>query len=324
MGGLCCCTGAHPVGRVSGGVGELRFNELRGEWVDYAVHRQERTFLPASAECPLCPTRPGGPQTEIPVPAFEIAVFENRFPAFEAPNGAAEVVVYTDSHGGSFATLPQERARALMWVWRERYTALGARADVEYVLIFENRGVEVGVTLHHPHGQIYGYPFLPPVPAAEAGADARLGGCAMCELLRGELGQGSRVVDESEHVATFVPFAARWPYEAHVALRAHRASLRDCSAAELDALAQALQRLTRGYDALFARPAPYVMVVHQAPTGGHLEGRGHVHVECYPPLRTADKLKYLAGSEQGGGTFIVDALPEESAGALREAIARAG
>lgn len=304
-------------------MGELRFNELRGEWVDYAVHRQERTFLPASGDCPLCPTRPGGPQTEIPAAAFEIVVFDNRFPAFEAPHGAAEVVVYTDSHSGSFATLPAERARALMWVWRERYVALAARADVEYVMIFENRGVEVGVTLHHPHGQIYGYPFLPPVPAAEACADARLGTCAVCKLVRGELQGELRVLAAGEHVVTYVPLAARWPYEAHVALRAHRPSLRECTPAELDALADALQALTRGYDALFARPCPYVLVVHQAPTAGHLEGRGHLHVECYPPLRTADKLKYLAGSEQGAGTFVVDALPEESAGALREAIARA-
>ena len=140
---------------------ELRFNELRGEEVVYAIHRQERTFLPSAGRCPLCPTRPGGPQTEIPFEHFEIAVFDNRFPAFEAPSGAAEVVVYTDSHEGSLATLPAEQAEALMWVWRHRYRELGAREEVHYVLIFENRGVEVGVTLHHPHGQIYGYPFLP-------------------------------------------------------------------------------------------------------------------------------------------------------------------
>jgi UDPglucose--hexose-1-phosphate uridylyltransferase len=303
-------------------MGELRFNELRGEWVDYAIHRQDRTFLPAQADCPLCPTRPDGAETEIPLPAFEIAVFENRFPAFEAPCGAAEVVVYTDRHEGSFATLAPERARALMWVWRERYSALGARADVQYVLIFENRGVEVGVTLHHPHGQIYGYPFLPPVPAAEQAADARLGGCAPCALLERELREGDRLLYENEHAVVYVPHAARWSYEAHVVLRAHRASLVRCEPAQLDSLADALQALTRGYDALFSRPFPYVMAVHQAPTSGEGDD-GHVHVEFYPPLRTADKLKYLAGSEQGAGAFIADSVPEESAAALREAIARA-
>ncbi len=307
-------------------MGELRFEELRGEWVDYAIHRQERTFLPAEDHCPLCPTQPGGagsPETEIPFPAFEIAVFENRFPAFEPPRGAAEVVVYTDQHHGSFAALAPERAQALMWVWRQRYEELGAREDVEYVLIFENRGVEVGVTLHHPHGQIYAYPFLPPVPALERAADVRLGGCTPCALLQRELREGSRVVYENGEVLAYVPYAARWSYEAHVLLRAHRPSLPHCTPAELDSLAAALQALTRGYDALFERPFPYVMAVHQAPTGSGGEQEGHLHVEFYPPLRTAEKLKYLAGSEQGGGVFISDTSPEESAVALREAVARA-
>ncbi len=302
---------------------ELRFNEMRGEQVTYAIHRQDRTFLPSAEHCPLCPTRPGGPETEIPFPAFEIAVFDNRFPAYETPTGAAEVVVYTDRHDGSFATLSRERAEALMWVWRHRYAELGARGDVDYVLIFENRGVEVGVTLHHPHGQIYGYPFLPPVPAAERAADERLGACAPCALLARELDDGRRVVYENEEVVVFVPYAARWSYEAHVVMREHRASLVECEPRELGLLADAAQALTRGYDALFERPFPYVMAVHQAPTATWPTREGHLHIEFYPPLRTAEKLKYLAGSEQGGGAFIADTLPEESAASLRAAIARA-
>jgi UDPglucose--hexose-1-phosphate uridylyltransferase len=299
----------------------LRFNELRGEQVDYAIHRQERTFLPTREHCPLCPTQPGGEPTEIPVPAFEIAVFDNRFPAFQAPLGAAEVVVYTDDHDASFGTLAPRRAEDLMWVWRHRYLELGARRDVEYVFVFENRGVEVGVTLHHPHGQIYGYPFLPPVPALELAADERLGGCATCVLLARELEQGARVIYENQAALAYVPYAARWAYEVHVTMREHRPSLLDCEPGELRLLADALQSLQRGYDALFDRRFPYVMAVHQAPTDG--TRRGHLHVEFYPPLRTADKLKYLAGSEQGAGTFISDTLPEESAASLRKAIVRA-
>jgi UDPglucose--hexose-1-phosphate uridylyltransferase len=317
---------------------ELRFNELRGEQVDYAIHRQERTFLPSRDHCPLCPTHAdaGGPRTEIPFPAFEIAVFDNRFPAFEAPRGAAEVVVYTDDHDASFGTLDPERAEALIWVWRHRYMELGAREDVDYVFIFENRGVEVGVTLHHPHGQIYGYPFLPPVPALELAADRRLESCALCSLVGAELDDGRRVLYENDAVVAYVPYAARWAYEAHVVLREHRPSLLDCDPGELAMLATGLQVLVRGYDALFERPFPYVMAVHQAPTasrgaasgGSATSGTGatcggHLHVEFYPPLRTADKLKYLAGSEQGAGTFISDTLPEESAARLRETIARA-
>jgi UDPglucose--hexose-1-phosphate uridylyltransferase len=315
-------------------VSEQRRNELRDEQVVYAIDRQDRTFLPPADHCPLCPTRPGGEPTEIPFPAFEIAVFENRFPAFEAPRGAAEVVVYTDSHDGSFGTLAAERAEELMWVWRQRYEELGAREDVDYVLIFENRGVEVGVTLRHPHGQIYGYPFLPPVAKLELAADERLGGCSPCALLHRELEDGQRVVYENEGVVAYIPYAARWPYETHVTMREHRPSLLDCAPGELRMLADGLQTIARGYDALFERPFPYVMVVHQAPTptvstpadpaAGPATHGGHLHVEFYPPLRTAEKLKYLAGSEQGAGTFISDVLPEDSAAKLREAIVRAG
>jgi len=319
---------------------ELRFEELRGEEVVYAIHRQDRTFLPSREHCPLDATKPGGPETEIPFPAFEIAVFDNRFPAFEAPLGAAEVVVYTDDHYGSFGGLSAERAEALMWVWRHRYIELGAREDVDYVYIFENRGVEVGVTLHHPHGQIYGYPFVPPVAQRELAADARLGGCAPCALLARELHDPQRILLENDSVVVYVPYAARWAYEAHVVMREHRPSLRNCEPEELRLLSVALQTLVRGYDALFERPFPYVMAVHQAPTvtaakladapraatsasaAGSTALDGHLHVEFYPPLRTAEKLKYLAGSEQGAGTFISDTLPEESAAKLREAIAR--
>ena len=120
-----------------------------------------------------------------------------------------------------------------MWVWRHRYEELGAREDIDYVYIFENRGVEVGVTLHHPHGQIYGYPFLPPVPALELAADARLGGCAACMLNEAELDDGRRVIHEDEAVVAYVPHAARWPYEAHVCMREHRRSLLDCEPGEL-------------------------------------------------------------------------------------------
>jgi UDPglucose--hexose-1-phosphate uridylyltransferase len=302
---------------------ELRFNELRGEQVAYAIHRQDRTFLPDRAHCPLDPTPPGGTPTEIPFPSFEIVVFENRFPAFESPAGAAEVVVYTDDHDSSFGLLSAERAEALMWVWRHRYMELGAREDVEYVYIFENRGVEIGVTLHHPHGQIYGYPFLPPVPALELAADARLGGCAACRMLELERTEGRRIVYENEAVLAYVPYAARWPYEVHLIMGHHRDSLLACSPEELRLLSVGLQALVRGYDALFERPMPYVMAVHQAPTGGD-QRTGHLHVEFYPPLREADKLKYPAGSEQGAGTFISDVLPEDAAAALREAIVRGG
>jgi UDPglucose--hexose-1-phosphate uridylyltransferase len=200
-----------------------------------------------------------------------------------------------------------------MRVWRHRHAELTARPEVEYALIFENRGVEVGTTLHHPHGQVYAYPFVPPVAQRERAADARLGGCAVCALLARELAAG-RVVWRDRDVVAFVPYAARWPYEVHVATAEHRRDLGACTDPELDALADALQAVTRGYDALFDRPFPYVLAVHQD---------GHVHAELYTPLRTREKLKYLAGCELGAGTFIVDVLPEDAAALIRAAIARA-
>jgi UDPglucose--hexose-1-phosphate uridylyltransferase len=295
-----------------------RFNELRGEEVIYASHRQERTFLPDHGDCPLCPARPDGVAHEIPRPAFEIAVFENRFSPFAHPDGAAEVIVYTDDHYGSFSSLSANRAEAVMWVWRDRYRALGSYEQIDYVLIFENRGAEVGVTLHHPHGQIYAFPFLPPVAGAERLADERRRRCAVCELVNTEQAQKNRIVYDNGAVVAYVPFAARWPYEVTVSFAEHRASLLDCHTDDMRALADALQAVTRGYDRLFNRSFPYVMCVHQAPTDN--KGDGHVHVEFYPPLRSEHRLKYLAGCEQGAGTFLVDALPEETAPQIRSAI----
>jgi UDPglucose--hexose-1-phosphate uridylyltransferase len=313
-----------PAAPAAGPTLERRFDELRGENVIFAAGRQGRVHLPDPASCPLCPARPDGGHGEIPVQSFEIAVFENRFPAFApgAIGGACEVVVYTDAHEGCFATLPPARAEDLMWVWRDRYAELGARAEVLYVMPFENRGVEVGVTLHHPHGQIYAFPFLPPVATAEREADERRGGCTPCALLAAELTDGRRVVHSSDATVAFVPYAARWPYEVHVVMRGHRPSLLDCSAGELRDLATALQAVTRGYDALFDRPFPYMLCAHQAPTDGR--GDGHLHVEFYPPLRSADRFKHLAGCEQGAGVFLNDTLPEHTAAELRDAIARAG
>lgn len=300
---------------------EQRFNELRAERVVYADHRGERTFLPTADQCPLCPSGDDR-ATEIPRADFEIAVFENRFAAFEPPGGACEVIVYTPDHRGSLGELSPARAEALMWVWRDRYRALAARAEVEYVLIFENRGSEVGVTLHHPHGQVYAFPFIPPVPAAELAADRRRGSCVICALGSSERAESTRVVYANEAVVAYVPWAARWPYEICASLVEHRPTLLECSPDELRGLADCLQAVARGYDALFARPFPYVMCVHQAPTDGQTDG--HLHVEFFPPLRSADKLKYLAGCEQGAGTFLVDALPEKTAASLRAAIDRAG
>ena len=328
---------------------QLRWDPALGEWVAYATHRQERTFLPPAEYCPLCPTRndlEGGFPTEVPRESYDIVVFENRFPSFspdamepEEPGtalspvrpgaGVCEVVLYSDEHDATLAGMSERRIRNLVEVWAERYESLGAREEVDYVFIFENKGEAIGVTLHHPHGQIYGYPFVPPRPAKEL-ESARdhlrdTGRCLHCDLLAEEHADGRRVIHKGEHFSAFVPFTARYPYEVHLYSRRCAPSIADLSAEEREDLARALKRVLRGYDALFGFSLPYMMVMHQAPTDGAAEGyenAAHFHIEFYPPNRTAQKLKYLAGSEAGAGAFVVDTLPEQTAKSLREAVER--
>jgi UDPglucose--hexose-1-phosphate uridylyltransferase len=325
---------------------QLRWDPTLGEWVAYATHRQDRTFLPPAEYCPLDPTKPGGFPTEVPRESYDIVVFENRFPSLapDAPEpegegsaltpvaagrGVCEVVLYSDDHYSTLATMPEWRIRNLVEVWADRYEELGALPFVEYVFIFENKGEAIGVTLHHPHGQIYAYPFVPPRPKKELEAARNhrreTGNCLHCDLLAEELDDGRRVVVEGEHFVAFVPFYAHFPYEAHVYARRCAPSIADLSGPERRDLAAVLKKLLVGYDNLFGFSLPYMMVMHQAPTdGGDHEGVAHFHVEFYPPNRTADKLKYLAGSETGAGAYVVDVLPEATAGTLREAVEGAG
>ena len=298
------------------GVYQRRWNPLRREWVLVAASRQGRTFLPERSRCPLCPSRPGH-SSEIPASAFEAAVFDNRFPAMvPAPpaGGKCEVVVYTDEHEGSFADLPEPRLERLAQAWTDRYRALTATPGIRYVFVFENRGEQVGVTLHHPHGQIYAYPFLPPVAAAELGR--RRAGCLQCRLIQDEIDGKRRLLINSAGIVAYVPGYARWPYEVHVMPETHRSSLLEMTSRLRMSLLTAMQRIVRAYDRLFDAPMPYMMSMHQAPAGP-APLHAHLHVEFYPIFRDQGKPKYLAGSESGAGVFINDTLAEESAERLR-------
>lgn len=317
---------------------ERRWNPLLGEWVITATHRQDRTFLPPAEFCPLCPTRPGGAPTEIGRADFEIAVFDNRFPSLrpdpEPPSvegtqltpvepsfGACEVVVYTPDHSGTFGELSVRHVRRLITVWAHRTLVLGARDEAAYVYAFENRGEEIGVTLHHPHGQIYAYPTIPSVLERELGNateyQEHTDSCLWCDLNRQELDDARRVIARGGGWLASVPFFARWPYEVHVVSERHVGWLHQLDREQVDGLARMLLTVVRKYDALFDRTLPYVMAIHQRPTDGGRHDAFHLHVEFYPPNRTATKLKYLAGSEAGAGAFINDTLPEETAGTLR-------
>jgi UDPglucose--hexose-1-phosphate uridylyltransferase len=298
---------------------DLRFDPLRQEWVAYATERNDRTFLP-TAFCPLCPTGVGG-ASEVPLDTFEVVVFENRFPAF-GPDRRQGRPVRPPTTGCdlTLARLPAERVRLLVDVWADRYRELGSRAEVAYVYIFENKGEEVGVTLHHPHGQIYALPFIPPFAEAELAASGEhlveAGQCLHCRELALEAAGPRMVLSEGSMVA-FVPRSARWPYEVHLYPHRHMASIADLDEAERWDLARALLAVTGTYDRHFGFSTPYVMAVHQAPTDGRDWQQAHLHFEFYPPHRRADRLKYLAGVELGAGTFVNDTRPEDTAEQLR-------
>lgn len=317
---------------------ELRWNPLLGEWVATATQRQDRTFLPPDDYCPLCPTRPGGFPTEVPEGDYDIVVFENRFPSLKSlpdipvvesselypvlpSQGVCEVVLYSPNHSSSLALEPVEQIYKLIRVWTDRFRELGALDFVKYVFIFENKGEAIGVTLHHPHGQIYAYPFIPPRIATElkqfADYQESTGKCLLCDVLAEEFQARRRIVAENDSFAAVIPFFARWPYETHIYSKRHFQALTDMSHTEAKDLASILKMVLIAFDELFKISFPYMMVMHQRPVDGLSYDFYHFHVEFYPPLRSANRLKYLAGSETGAGMFINDTLPEEKAAELR-------
>ena len=322
---------------------ERRRDPLTGQWRTYAAHRQNRTFLPPEDHCPLCPTRREDAPTEVPRAEYDLVVFDNRFPSFvadapppstpptplyltEPAEGASEVVLFTDDHHATLADISVEQVEKVIDVWADRYADLGARPEVAYVFVFENKGEAVGVTLHHPHGQIYAYPEIPPIPKGELDvAQAYLeahGTCVLCDVVARERADVVRVIHQNRSFVAFVPFAARFPYEVHVVARRHATSLLDLTAPERARLAALLSAVLKGYDRLFGFSLPYVMAMHQAPTAdGHWLPISHFHIEFTPLHRTATKLKYLAGSELGAGAFINDTFPERTATELRSALA---
>ncbi|MFC4018137.1 galactose-1-phosphate uridylyltransferase [Micromonospora sp. GCM10011542] len=318
---------------------QLRYDPLTDEWVAVAVHRQTRTFLPPANECPLDPSE-GDRLTEIPAPDYDVVVFENRFPSLsgrvaDEPGeitpftpvrpglGRCEVVCFTSDHNASFASLPPRRVRTVLDALADRTEVLGELPGVEQVFCFENRGVEIGVTLHHPHGQIYAYPFVTPrtralLAAARRHAERTGGGNLYADVLAAERATGDRVVTANEHWTAFVPAAARWPFEVHVAPHRVVPDIPALTDAERDAFGPLYLDVLRRFDGLFDMPMPYIAAWHQAPVRIDRE-LGHLHLQVFSIRRAKDKLKYLAGSESGMGVFINDISPERAAELLRAA-----
>src|SRR5271166_6378834 len=289
---------------------ELRFDRTTGQWVIIAALRQDRTYKPPPDQCPLCPG-PTGLTSEVPAADYDVVVFENRFPSLsgvgEMPSvsdgfvsapgiGRCEVICFSSNHTGSFADLETAHARLVVDAWRHRTSDLLGLPGVEQVFCFENRGEEIGVTLSHPHGQIYGYPFG--------------------DLLAREVHDGSRVVARTDLFTAFVPFAARWPVEVHIYPNRFVHNLVDLAAAELDDFARIYLDVLRRFDRMYSEPLPYISALHQyADTDAQREG--YFHVELMSIRRSAVALKYLAASESAMDAFISDVTPEAVAERLR-------
>ncbi len=306
------------------GFSHRRWHPVRREWVVYSAHRQTRTYKPATNACPLCPQATDG---EIPVSDFSIAVFDNRFSSFQkdcqkpvplaeldlpvdSAAGNCEVIVYSADHKASMATLSQDRRELLVKVWGDRIRALMQMPAVQVVMPFENRGEEAGVTLHHPHGQIYAFSYLPPI--VETMAQSFREGYDLAKLTS----LAAYQVALSKTMAAFVPPFARLPYEVWIAPKTFRATPADLQAEEVRDCAQLLATVAKKYDTFFDRSCPYVMIVYAAPRG--MENYFPFHIQFYPLLRAPNKLKFLAGIELGAGSFLVDILPETAAASLRD------
>lgn len=316
-----------------GGYNELRWNPLLGCWVVVSSRRAARPWREIG-KCPFCP---GAEETGY---GWDVLVLDNKYPALrrdarasrgsrgiyrvEEAYGAAKVVVETPEHEGDLDTIPFENLVKYIGEL-SRVTEEECRDPrVEYVLPFRNKGEVIGVSLTHPHSQVYVLPFVPPRVRREYEMverhRAEHGGCLFCEILRLERDEGARLLYENDGFTAFLPFFAMWPYEVHVYPRAHVETLADLDARGRELLADAIRVVVASYNNLFGFSLPYMMVFHQRPCRGY-EGF-HFHVEFYPVHRSADKLKYPAGIEWGGWVFTYDALPEEKAGELREAVKR--
>ena len=327
---------------------QARWDRLLGEWVVIASHRQDRTFQPADDQCPLCPSTADS-RTEIPAPEYEVVVFENRFPTLKTvetgrggdgdgangqpaagpgnllagrpAGGRCEVVCFSQQHAASFADLSPGQAATVMAAWADRSAGLARLPGVEQVYCFENRGAEIGVTLSHPHGQIYAYPYITPrtdrMLSACASYRRETGSNLFDDILAADEADPSRIVLQGSHWTAFVPYAAHWPYEVHLYPRRRVPSLVALAEPAKAEFCELYLDVLRRFDRLFDRPAPYISAWHQAPVrrGGDDFA---LHLELFTVMRAPGKLKYLAGSESGMGAFANDIAPETAADRLRQ------
>ena len=316
---------------------ELRFNPLLRDWVMVASNRQNRPHLP-KGYCPFCPGSGKVPDH------YEVLMYENDFPAL-SPNppepdpvatglyktaksyGKCEVILYSPEHTTTLPELPASHIVKLIDLWTERFAELEKDPNHQYVMIFENRGEECGVTMPHPHGQIYAYSHMPLKIKTELDSCRHHydenGTCLLCDMNREEKEFNQRVILENDHFICYLPFFTDYPYGVFIVSKRHMTALTDFTAEEKRALAEILKDTTGAMDQLFDRLFPYMMVLHQRPVNGEdVEAFYHFHIEFYPPLRDKDKIKWYASSEMGAWAAANPTAVEDTAQKLRDAYER--
>lgn len=314
---------------------ELRYNPLLRDWTIVASNRQHRPHMPADY-CPFCPGSGKVPDD------YDVLKYDNDFPALRAdppePDpvatklyrtapayGRCEVILYSPDHTKTLPELSVEHIGKLIDLWTERFEELSRDPKHEYVMIFENRGEEVGVTMPHPHGQIYAYSKMPlkirtELDACKAHYEEN-GTCLLCDMNREEKEFEQRVIIENDHFICYLPFFTDYPYGVFIVSKEHKTALPDFTAEERIALADILKQTTGTMDELFDRLFPYMMVLHQRPVhyDEAVESYYHFHIEFYPPLRARDRIKYYASSEMGAWAATNPLCVEETAVHMREA-----
>lgn len=312
---------------------ELRWHPFIRDWVMIASHRQDRPQMPKDW-CPFCPGSGN-------VPDYEVLKYDNDFPALSAappqPDpvsndffvtapayGRCEVILYSPKHTATLPELSEEHVAKLVDLWIERFVALSADEKIKYVFIFENRGEVVGVTMPHPHGQIYGYSFIPKKIQLELEAfrehSQKNGECLMCRFLLEEKSFGKRVIFENDDFTVVLPFFVEYPYGVYIVSKNHKQNLTQMEAGEKRNLAKAIRETAGMLDALFDTPFPYMMCMHQNPVNTQESYEDyHFHIEFFPPMRSREKQKFNASSETGAWAHCNTTAPEEKAEELKEA-----
>ena len=313
---------------------ELRWHPLIKDWVMIASHRQNRPQMPKDW-CPFCPGSGKVPDN------YDVYKYDNDFPALSqnppVPDdvatkiyktkeayGKCEVILYSPDHTITLPELPEDHIKKLVDLWTERFIELSKDEKIKYVFIFENRGEVVGVTMPHPHGQIYGYSFIPKklqleIEACKEHYDENKT-CLICDMLKDEREFGKRIIFENEDFIVFLPFFVEYPYGMYIASKNHKQNLTQFNEREKLNLARAIRETAGTLDSLFDYKFPYMMCMHQNPVNsGDFSDYYHFHIEFFPPMRSADKQKFNASSETGAWAHCNPTAPEEKAEELKKA-----